>query len=78
MMNPAKLFKMKESLQVFQGNHPKFINFLNAVKQDCIKEDTIIEVTVKTSDGKTLSSNIKLKSTDIQAICDISEIAGQK
>ncbi|WP_099469211.1 hypothetical protein [Konateibacter massiliensis] len=71
MINPASLFKMKQAKDTFVQNHPKFPKFLEAVRRDAIKEGTIIEINVTTPEGKTLSSNIKLKETDIEALHEL-------
>lgn len=73
-MNPAKLFKMKQSIDTFSSNHPKFIQFLKAVQTDAVKTDTVIEFNVTTADGKEISSNIKLKESDIAMFQDFSEM----
>lgn len=74
MINPAKLLKLKSAIDVFTQNHPKFPKFLSAVRQNGIQEGTIIDITVTTPDGKTLSSNIKLKDSDIGMFEDLSEV----
>lgn len=65
MINPAKLLKLKGAIDIFTQNHPKFPKFLGAVKQNGLHEGTVIDITVTTEDGKTLSSNIKLKESDV-------------
>jgi len=72
MFNPAKLFKLKSSWERFAVNHPKFINFLAALQSNYIKEGTIIEISVKTEEGKTICSNIRLNSDYIDMFAEIS------
>ncbi len=76
-MNPAKLFKIKQSMDTFSGNHPSFIQFLQAVQKDAIRPDTVIEFNVKTADGKEICSNIKLKESDIAMFQDLAELSGK-
>lgn len=64
MMNPARLFKIKGAWDEFTRNHPKFPMFVNAVKSNGIHEGTIMEITMTTPEGKTLSTNIKVTQTD--------------
>lgn len=64
----AMLQKLRSSVQTFRNNHPKFPLFLNAVSADALKEDTIIEINVTSPDGKHYSSNLKLKSDDIELL----------
>ena len=44
----------------FARNHPKFVNFIGALKNNYIKEGTIIEISVSKEDGKQITSNLKL------------------
>ena len=46
------LSKMKNAMETFRRNHPKFPLFLNAVSQDALVEGTIIEINVTTPEGK--------------------------
>jgi len=73
MINPAKLLKIKNAWDVFTQNHPKFPKFLEAVNKSSIEEGTIIEVTVTDVSGKKLSSNFKLKQTDVELFHELSE-----
>lgn len=75
MINPMKLMKFKNAWDNFTKNHPKFPSFLNAVKMNGIKEGTIIEINVTTAEGKTLSSNIKLKESDVELFQELSELS---
>lgn len=70
-MNPTAIFKAKKSWETFCGNHPRFPAFLQAVQSSGIQEGTIIEVSVTTPEGKTLTTNVKLTDTDMQAFNDL-------
>ena len=67
-MNPMKLLQMQEAFSRFKNNHPKFPLFLNAVMKECIKEGTVIEITVTTPDGKSYNSNLKVTTDDLDLI----------
>lgn len=71
MMNPTAIFKAKKSWETFCGNHPRFPAFLQAVQSAGIQEGTIIEVSVTTPEGKTLTTNVKLTDSDMQAFNDL-------
>ena len=58
--------KMKNAMDTFRRNHPKFPLFLNAVSQDALVEGTIIEINVTTPEGKNYCTNVKLKSSDLE------------
>ena len=60
------LSKMKNAMDTFRLNHPKFPLFLNAVSQDALVEGTIIEINVTTPEGKNYCTNVKLKSSDLE------------
>lgn len=60
------LSKMKNAMETFRRNHPKFPLFLNAVSQDALVEGTIIEINVTTPEGKIYCTNVKLKSSDLE------------
>lgn len=74
MMNPAKLFKIKGSWDKFVENHPKFPMFINAVKATGVNEGTIMEITITTPEGKTLSTNVKVTKADKELFHDLSEM----
>ena len=62
----AMMQKMKEGLDRFRINHPKFPLFLKAVSQEALMEGTVIEITVTTPEGKNYCSNVKLKADDME------------
>lgn len=74
MLNPGKLLKMKGAWERFASNHPKFINFIQALQYYYLKEGTIIEINVSTEEGKTIDSNIKLTKEDIELFTSLSEM----
>lgn len=74
MFNPANLFKLKQAKDTFINNHPKFPLFLQAVQKDAIKTGTIIEIKVIKENGETLTTNVKLKDSDIQLMDELSNM----
>lgn len=76
MINPTKLFKLKNAWKVFSANHQKFPKFLNAVHKGAIEEGTIIEIKVTAVSGKVFSSNMKLTKSDTELFNEISELLG--
>ena len=71
MVNPAKLLKMKSMWETFKKNHPKFPYFLQAAANEGLKEGNIIEISIKTTEGKVIASNIKLTESDIRMIQEL-------
>lgn len=70
-LNPTAIFKAKKSWETFCGNHPKFPAFMQAVKSVGICEGTVFEVTVTTPEGKSLTTNVRLTASDMQAFEDL-------
>ena len=62
----AMIQKIKEGVDRFRVNHPKFPLFLNAVSQNALMEGTIIEINVTTPDGKNYCTNLKVKAEDME------------
>lgn len=70
----ALIQKLKNELNTFRLNHPKFPLFLKAVSQDALTEGTVIEISVTTPEGKNYCSNIKLKAEDMEFINSLKTI----
>lgn len=64
----ALLQQLKDGIDRFRMNHPKFPLFLKAVSQEALREGTLIEINVTTPEGKTYCSNVRLKSDDMEFI----------
>jgi hypothetical protein len=75
MINPTKLFKIKGAMGAFTQSHPKFTNYLNAIRNNALEEGTIIDINVTTIDGKSLSSNIKLTKEDVELFRELSDLS---
>ncbi len=74
MINPAKLFKFKGAWDTFSKNHPKFLSFLDVVRNNAMEEGTVIEINVTAASGKTISSNLKLTESDIKMFRELSDL----
>lgn len=75
MMNPAKLFQIKNMWDRFTVNHPKFPKFLQAAAQASIGEGTIIEIKITKPNGDAIASNVKLTAEDMELFREISELS---
>lgn len=64
-MNPKALMQVMAAWNTFKGNHPKFPAFVDALKRQGVKEDTIIEISVTDPDGQKIETNIKVKKSDL-------------
>ncbi len=64
-MNPMDILKAKASWDRFQAAHPKFPAFLKAVS-GAVGENSVIEISITTEDGKQIASNLKITAEDLQ------------
>ena len=67
-MNPMMLMQLQQRLGKFQQDHPKFLPFMMAVKDNALQEGTVFAMKVTTPEGKTIESNIKLTANDIETV----------
>ena len=66
-MNFQSLLQLKSLWQRFTNQHPKFPAFLRAA-QPALKEGSILSFTITTPEGKTLESNLKVTSSDLELV----------
>lgn len=64
-MNPIAMMKLKSLMEKFKNNHPKVPMFFDAVSKN-IAEDSVLELTLTTAEGKRICSNIKVSKDDIE------------
>lgn len=73
-MNPMTILSMKSALEKFQGNHPKFMQFITAMAQNGLEEGTVLECKVLTPEGKEIQANIRINQDDLELIEKIKEL----
>ncbi|MBQ7925643.1 MAG: hypothetical protein IJ335_05040 [Lachnospiraceae bacterium] len=73
-MNPASLMKLFQAKNQFNKEHPKFVAFLNAVFSKGISEDTVIEITVTRPGEAPMTSNIKIKQSDLELFEELKQL----
>lgn len=78
MMNPAAIMKLMSAKNKFNANHPKFLAFLKAAFGTGIVEDTIIEISVTKPGCETITSNIKVKQSDLDLLQELQQLAKQQ
>ena len=75
-MNPMNLLQLKPAWDQFRSNHPTLIQFIKAsAREDVMDEGTLIEINIKTSAGKSLSSNIRVRQSDLEFLRALKDIA---
>ena len=67
-MNFDALLKLKTSWNTFCANHPKFPDFVRAVKNKGICEGAQIDICITYPDGSTLRSGIRVKESDAELL----------
>lgn len=75
MMNPASLMKIMNAKNKFTENHPKFVAFLNAVFSSGVTEGTIIEITVTRPGEEPVTTNMRVKQSDLDLMNELQDIA---
>lgn len=73
-LNPMQLFKMKGMWDDFTRRHPKFPAFLKAMTQGAITEGSVLEITITTADGRTISSNLKVTKEDMEMLSELGQM----
>lgn len=74
-MNPMMLMQMKGMLDEFKRNHPKVPMFFSAAAQS-IGEDSIIEITVTSPDGKKICTNMRVTADDLKLVEQMKSMGG--
>ncbi len=72
-MNPMDILKAKAAWDKFQQAHPKFPAFLKAAS-GTVQEGTVIEITIKTTEGKEIATNLRISNEDMELVRELSEL----
>ena len=78
MVNPAAMMKIMKAKNQFTENHPKFVQFIKAAFSCGIEEDTIIEISVEKPGQNRITSNIKVKQSDLELLEELKNLAGKQ
>ena len=74
-LNPMQLMGLKNDLERFKNNHPKFIQFIQAMAQSGVQEGTILECKVISTDGQEIQANIKITQEDLALFQKLKDMA---
>lgn len=77
VINPMAMMKMMQAKNKFTENHPKFVQFLSAAFSGGIEEDTIIEISVEKPGQNKITSNIKVKQSDLELLAELKNLSGK-
>lgn len=75
MINPSNIMKIMNAKSKFTENHPKFVAFLHAVFSGGISEGTVIEITVTKPGEEPITTNMKVKQSDLDLMKELQELA---
>ena len=78
MINPAQLFQLKRVKDTFVNEHPKVAQFAAYVASTGVEEGTVLSVSLKRPDGKTISTNMQVTASDLEALQILKGLAGNK
>lgn len=67
-MNIMNILSLKNDLEKFKRNHPKFIQFVSLVTENGIQEETILECKMITPEGKEIQTNFKVTRDDLELL----------
>ena len=73
-MDINSLLSLRQAWHSFRQNHPKFPDFLKAVKKRGITEGTEILICVTYPDGQNLKAGLKLKQSDIELLDSLGQL----
>ncbi len=74
-MNPMALMQMKALFEKFRDRHPRFLQFFTAAA-GTVTEDSLIEISLTTPDGKKMITNMKVTPEDIELFAQLKNMAG--
>lgn len=74
-LNPMQLMGLRSDFEKFKNNHPKFIQFVQAIAQSGVKEGTIFECKVISPEGQEIQANIKITQEDLALFQKLKEMA---
>ena len=69
MSNPMELLKLKDRLEIFNGQHPKALAFFqNVYQRGAVKAGSVLEIKVTGPEGETYVSNIRVTPEDMETM----------
>lgn len=75
-MQPKAFFQLKSMLEGFRRRHPKALQFVSAASS-AIDAGSVIELTLTTSDGRSLCTNLRVTPEDLADLQAMRETLGK-
>ena len=69
------LMTLKSSFDKFKNNHPRFIQFAQAIMRSGVQEGTVFECKVILPDGRELQTNFKVTQDDLDMFEKLKEVS---
>ena len=76
-MNPFGMLKIKSLFEKFCQDHPKVLMFFAAAANE-IDKDSVLEISLKTSKGQTMKTNILVNDNDIAIFDEMKKIIAKE
>lgn len=74
-MNPMDMIKIAGMWSAFQKRHPKLpLFFKKAAETGAFGPGTVLELTVKTPDGREMAANMKIMAEDLELLEQIASM----
>lgn len=73
-MDFGMVFKLQGLWMKFCKTHPKFPQFIKAVKQGGLPANSILDIKITYPDGKIVDSNLKITESDLQLLEELKKI----
>ncbi|MBQ8053813.1 MAG: hypothetical protein IJ198_08450 [Lachnospiraceae bacterium] len=74
--NPLQFVQLAERLKIFRDQHPRVLEFIQAVGRNNLQPGVILELRVTDLDGKVSVTNMRLTEEDIETIGIIKDLKG--
>lgn len=76
-MNPLGMLKLKPLFETFCQNHPKLLMFFSA-SADSMDVGSVLEISLKNSEGKTMKTNILVNENDIELFEELKKLISKE
>lgn len=77
-MNPASIMQLLNAKKQFEQSHPKFTAFIKNLLAQGITPDSIIDVKITRPDGTTVTSNMRVRESDLKLLEGLKNLASME
>ena len=76
MANPFQFMQLAERLRIFKQQHPRVLDFIQAIGRNNLQPGVVLELRVTDLDGRVSVTNMRLTEEDIETIGIIKNLKG--